>query len=54
MQHAELAVDMVVEDDLGATLDSYKLLCLADSHVSQKASAGLTKWVAAGGASPGR
>jgi hypothetical protein len=49
LQHSELAVDMVVEDDIGATLNSYKLVVLADTHVSQKASAGLAAWVAAGG-----
>jgi hypothetical protein len=49
LQHAELAVDMVVEDDFGATLNSYKLIVLTDTHVSTKASAGLTAWVAAGG-----
>ncbi len=34
LQHAELAVDMVVEDDIGPTLDSYKVIFLADTHVS--------------------
>ena len=49
LQHAEVAVDMVVEEDIGPTLNSYKLLILADTHVSQKASTGLAAWVAAGG-----
>ena len=49
LQHSELAVDMVVEDDFGATLNSYKLIILTDTHVSTTASAGLTAWVAAGG-----
>jgi hypothetical protein len=49
LQHAELAVDMVVEDDFGATLNSYKLIVLTDTHVSTTASTGLTAWVAAGG-----
>lgn len=40
---------MVVEDDIGPTLNSYKLLVLADTHVSQTASTGLAAWVAAGG-----
>ena len=35
LQHAEVAVDMVVEGDIGPTLNSYKLLILADTHVSQ-------------------
>ena len=49
LQHAELAVDMVVEDDIGPTLNSYKLIVLADTHVTNKAAAGLAAWVAAGG-----
>ena len=49
LQHAELAVDMVVEADIGPTLNTYKLIYLADSHVSQKASTALAAWVAAGG-----
>ena len=49
LQHAELAVDMVVEDDVGPVLDTYKLIVLTDTHISQKAAASLTKWVAAGG-----
>ena len=48
LQHAELAVDMVVEDDIGPTLNSYKLIVLADTHVTNKAAAGLAAWVAAG------
>ena len=31
MLHAELTVDIVVEADIGATLDSYKLLVLVDT-----------------------
>ena len=82
LQHAELPVDVVVEDDIGAsathahllrrlcavvctfsslpsltrtsngpgaTLNSYKLLYLADTHVTDAASAALVKWVNAGG-----
>ena len=49
LQHAELAVDMVVEDDIGPTLNAYKMIHLADTHVSKKASAGLAAWVTAGG-----
>ncbi len=49
LQHAELSVDMVVEADIGSTLDSYKLIYLADSHVSKTAAAGLTAWVEKGG-----
>ena len=49
LQHSELAVDMVVEADIGPTLNSYKLIVLTDTHVTQKASAGLAAWVAAGG-----
>ena len=49
LQHAELAVDMVVEADIGPTLNTYKLLVVTDTHISLKASAGLTAWVAAGG-----
>lgn len=40
---------MVVEADIGATLNTYKLIYLADTHVSQKASTALAAWVAAGG-----
>lgn len=49
MLHAELAVDMVVEDDIGATLNGYKLLFLADTHVSDAAAVSLVAWVKAGG-----
>ena len=49
LQHSELAVDMVVEDDFGATLNSYTLIVLTDTHVSTTASKGLAAWVAAGG-----
>ena len=49
LQHSELAVDMVVEDDIGPTLNSYKLIVLTDTHVSKAASTGLAAWVAAGG-----
>ena len=49
MLHAELAVDMVVEDDIGATLDTYKLIFLADTHVSAAAAVALAAWVKAGG-----
>jgi hypothetical protein len=49
LQHAELSVDMVVEDDIGPTLNSYKMIYLADSHVTKKAAAGLAAWVAQGG-----
>jgi len=48
-QHAQLPVDVVVEDDLGATLNSYKVIYLADTHVTDAASAGLAAWVKAGG-----
>ena len=47
--HAQLAVDVVVEDDIGATLNSYKLIYLTDTHVTAKASTALASWVAAGG-----
>eukprot|EP01046_Picozoa_sp_COSAG06_P095797 COSAG06_NODE_41905_length_386_cov_1.501742_2_plen_50_part_01 len=34
---------------IGPTLNSYKLIYLADTHVSKKASTALASWVAAGG-----
>lgn len=40
---------MVVEADIGPTLNTYKLIYLADTHVSQKASTALAAWVSAGG-----
>jgi hypothetical protein len=40
---------MVVEADIGPTLNSYKLIVLTDTHVSKVASTGLAAWVAAGG-----
>ena len=49
LQHAELAVDMVVEDDGPAILNSYRLIFLADSHVTDTASSALVAWVSAGG-----
>ena len=49
MLHAELPVDIVVEDDIGPTLNSYKLIFLADTHVSDAAGIALTAWVKAGG-----
>jgi hypothetical protein len=42
-------VDIVVEADVGATLDTYKLIVIADTHVSTTASAALAAWVEAGG-----
>lgn len=47
--HAELTVDIVVEADIGEVLDSYKMIVLADTHVSDAAAAALSKWVDAGG-----
>lgn len=47
--HAELTVDIVVEADIGQVLDSYKVIVLADTHVSDAAAAALSKWVDAGG-----
>ena len=47
--HAELTVDIVVEADIGPVLDSYKMIVLADTHVSDAAAAALSKWVDAGG-----
>ena len=47
--HAELAVDVVVEDDIGPTLDSYAVIVLADTHVTDAAAEALAKWVEAGG-----
>jgi hypothetical protein len=47
--HAELAVDILVEEDTAATLQSYKYIFLADTHVTQLASKALETWVAAGG-----
>jgi hypothetical protein len=49
LQHAELAVDMVVEEDIGPTLNTYRMIVLADTHVSKKGSSALAAWVAAGG-----
>jgi hypothetical protein len=49
MLHAELAVDIVVEADIGKVLDTYKLIVLVDTHVSDLAAAALDKWVRAGG-----
>jgi len=34
---------------IGATLNSYRLIYLADTHVSNKAATALAAWVAAGG-----
>eukprot|EP01047_Picozoa_sp_COSAG01_P048453 COSAG01_NODE_4723_length_4791_cov_2.785806_3_plen_171_part_00 len=49
LQHAELAVDMVVEEDIGPTLNTYRMIVLADTHVSKKGASALAAWVAAGG-----
>ena len=40
---------MVVEDDGPAILNSYRLIFLADSHVTDTASSALVAWVSAGG-----
>jgi hypothetical protein len=47
--HAELAVDIVVEDDIGPVLNTYKLIVLTDTHVSDAAAVALAAWVKAGG-----
>ena len=47
--HAGLPLDVVVEEDIGTTLDSYAVIYLADTHVSDAASAALVAWVKAGG-----
>ena len=47
--HLEVPLDIVVEDDIGPTLNTYTTLYLADAHVTQKASVALAAWVAQGG-----
>jgi hypothetical protein len=47
--HAQLPVDVVVEDDIGATLNGYKVIYLTDTHVTDAAAEGLAAWVKAGG-----
>ena len=47
--HLEVALDIVVEDDVGPTLDTYTTIYLTDAHVTQKASTALAAWVAQGG-----
>ena len=51
LQHLQLAVDVVVEEDLleSSGLSEYKVLYLVDMQVSDAAAAALTKWVTAGG-----
>ena len=47
--HLKVAVDIVVEDDIGPTLNTYTTIYLTDAHVTQKASTALVAWVAQGG-----
>jgi hypothetical protein len=48
--HQQLQMDVVDEQDaLNGILDTYKVLYLADQHVSQKASKAIADWVAKGG-----
>lgn len=48
--HHQLPVDVLVDQDaLDGTLDQYKVLYLADQHVSRMASARIAAWVERGG-----
>ena len=50
IRHQQLPLDFVVEPDaLDGTLDAYRVLYLADQHVSNAASAEIAAWVKNGG-----
>ena len=50
IRHAQIPLDFLVEADaLDGTLAKYKVLYLADKHVSRAASSKIAKWVKAGG-----
>lgn len=50
IRHAQLPLDMVVEDDAtNGDLAGYKMIYLADQHVSRTATKHLVDWVNAGG-----
>jgi beta-galactosidase GanA len=51
LQHLQLAVDVVVEDDVleSGFLSQYKVLYVVDMQVSDAAAVALTSWVNSGG-----
>jgi hypothetical protein len=50
IRHAQLPLDVVIEDDaLAGDLRNYRVLYVADRHVSRAAAKAIADWVAAGG-----
>lgn len=50
LRHAQVPVDVLLEDDLAAdAAGGYAVLYLAGDHLTPEAAAGLARWVAAGG-----
>lgn len=50
IRHQQLPLDFVIDEDAtDGTLDKYKVLYLADRHVSRAASQGIADWVKKGG-----